>query len=134
MNLKDYTEQAGRTDAMLGDNYPHLHAIHMLLGMSTEIAEIQDIYKKHLAYGKPIDEVNEKEEIGDLMWYIANHCNQKGWDLGEILDTNIKKLQHRYPEKFTKEKAINRDLLTERKILEEDTLSSTEVNELSKQE
>jgi hypothetical protein len=36
----------------------------------------------------------------------------------KICEINIKKLQARYPEKFTTEKAINRDLKTERTILE----------------
>lgn len=120
MKLKQYSELAVRTDALLGENYDNLHSVHMVMGMVTEVGELQDIYKKHLAYGKPIDEVNEKEEIGDLMWYIACHCKNKGWDLEEILETNIKKLQARYPEKFTSDKAINRDLEKERKILEDE--------------
>jgi hypothetical protein len=36
----------------------------------------------------------------------------------EVMDINIKKLEARYPEKFTEDKAINRDLEAERKILE----------------
>jgi hypothetical protein len=36
----------------------------------------------------------------------------------KICEINIKKLQARYPEKFTTEKAVNRDLKTERTILE----------------
>lgn len=118
MNLKEYSKEASRTDAPIDDNYNNLHAVHMVMGMVTEVGELQDVYKKHLAYGKPIDEVNEKEEIGDLMWYIINHCNNKGWDLEEILETNIKKLKARFPNKFTKEKAINRTLDVEREILE----------------
>lgn len=118
MNLKEYSKLASRTDAPLDGNYGKLHSVHMVMGMMTEVGELVDVYKKNLAYGKPIDEVNEKEEIGDLMWYIANHCTNKGWDLEEIMATNIAKLQARYPDKFTNEKAINRDLLTERKILE----------------
>jgi NTP pyrophosphatase (non-canonical NTP hydrolase) len=118
MNLKEYSKLASRTDAPISPTYDKLHAVHMVMGMVTEVGELQDIYKKNLAYGKPIDEVNEKEEIGDLMWYIANHCRVKGWDLGEILETNIKKLQARFPEKFDPAFAINRDLEAERKILE----------------
>jgi NTP pyrophosphatase (non-canonical NTP hydrolase) len=95
----------------------------MVLGMQTEAAEIADVYKKHIAYKKELDLVNVKEEIGDLMWYIANLCNMNSWDLREILDTNIAKLEARYPEKFTEEQAINRDLVTERQILEAPSLT-----------
>lgn len=118
MEVNEYMELASRTDAPLADNYDKLHAVHMVMGMQTEVGELVDVYKKNLAYGKPIDEANEKEEIGDLMWYIACHCKNKGWDLGEIMATNIAKLQARYPEKFTSEKAINRNLVREREILE----------------
>ena len=52
------------------------------------------------------------------MWYVANLCNMNGWDLRDILDTNIAKLEARYPEKFTEDKAINRNLEAEREILE----------------
>lgn len=94
--------------------------LHMVLGMQTEVAEIADAYKKHMAYGKKLDLVNVKEEVGDAMWYIANLCNLHGWDLREIMATNIAKLVARYPEKFDRDKAVNRDLDRERNILERD--------------
>lgn len=115
MNIKEYCEAAGRTKAQLSslleDN------LHMVLGMVTEAGELADVYKKNLAYTKPIDLVNAKEEIGDIMWYIANYCNVNGFDLEAIMERNIEKLRARYPEKFTTDKAINRDLEAEREVL-----------------
>jgi NTP pyrophosphatase (non-canonical NTP hydrolase) len=90
----------------------------MLFGMTTEIGELTDQFKKHLAYGKSIDWINVKEEIGDLMWYVSEFCNQHQFDLEEILATNIEKLQTRFPEKFDSDYAINRNLTAERQILE----------------
>ncbi len=116
MEIKEYQEKASRTLSILKTSLKD--DLHMVLGMQTESAEIADAYKKHMAYGKELDLVNIKEELGDLTWYIANMCNLHGWDLRDILDTNIKKLEFRYPDKFTNEKAINRDLETERTILE----------------
>ena len=116
MNIKEYQLKAQRTLPTLES--PIMDDMHMILGMQTEIAEIADTYKKHIAYGEELDLVNIKEELGDAMWYIANLCNLHGWDLCDLLDTNIKKLEARYPEKFTTEKALNRDLIKERKILE----------------
>lgn len=113
MELKEYQEKAQNTLALTKDDI-----MHMILGMLTELGELSDGYKKALAYGKPLDLVNIKEEIGDLMWYIANFCNIHDWDLGEILQTNIDKLSARYPKKFTEENALNRNLDKERKILE----------------
>jgi hypothetical protein len=42
------------------------------------------------------------------------------WDIEKTAIINIEKLKARYPEKFTSENAINRDLKTERYILELD--------------
>ena len=117
MNLKDYQEQAKRTCPSLeGGQLNDL--IHMSLGIQTEAAEIADLLKKRLAYKKDIDWVNMKEEVGDTMWYIANLCNINNWNLEDILETNINKLKVRYPEKFSEDKAINRNLDAERKELE----------------
>lgn len=117
MNINDYQEKAARTCVKIDGAI--LDDLHMVLGMQTEAAEIADVYKKTIAYKKPLDFVNIKEEIGDIMWYIANLCNMNGWDLREILDVNIAKLEARYPEKFTEENAINRNLKKEREILEQ---------------
>lgn len=118
MNIKDYQENSKRTNAILDSNYQDMTAIHMVMGMTTEVGEITDVYKKNLAYGKPVDLVNVREEIGDLMWYISQLCNYYGWDLEEILQTNIDKLRSRFPNKFNGNDAIKRDLAAERKILE----------------
>mgnify|MGYP003605253934 CR=1 FL=1 len=116
MTIEEYQELSKRTNADLGSEL--MNALHMTLGLQTEVAEISDAYKKHIAYGKDLDLVNIKEEVGDTMFYIVNLCNNYNWDLMEICKTNIAKLQARYPEKFTEENAINRDLDKEREILE----------------
>ena len=116
MNLKEYQEKASRTCADLG--YREKNDLHMALGLATEAGEFADIFKKHLAYKKEVDYVNAAEEIGDIFWYAANFCRMNNISMEEILDKNIAKLETRYPEKFTQEKALNRDLDAERNILE----------------
>ena len=116
MEIKEYQEASKRTNADLGSVL--MNELHMVLGMQTEVAEIADAYKKHVAYGRDLDLVNVKEEIGDLMFYVVNMCNIHDWDLRDIMQTNIDKLKARYPGEFTNENAINRDLETERQILE----------------
>jgi NTP pyrophosphatase (non-canonical NTP hydrolase) len=47
---------------------------HALLGIQTETAEILDIFKKRLAYGKYTDaefKAALEDEVGDLLWYVA---------------------------------------------------------------
>lgn len=124
MNLKQYTEWTENTCATLPNQSIErlesnfLNNVHMVLGISTEAGELEDVFKKHLAYGKKIDWVNVREEIGDIMYYIGSMCRINGFDLQEIIETNVRKLEFRYPNKFSQESALNRDIDAERDILE----------------
>ena len=83
-----------------------------------DIATLQDLIKKYVAYDKAIN----IEEERDLLRHIKENINHffmyKRLDRGEYLKKNIDKLIARYPEKFTQYDAVNRDLDKERKILE----------------
>lgn len=70
MNLKEYQEQALRTCPDLGSLEKNI--LHMEMGILTEIGEIVDIFKKNIAYNKPIDYINLGEEIADVCWYAVN--------------------------------------------------------------
>lgn len=117
MDLKEFSEKVELTRASLESR--GIDNIHMLFGMVTEVGELVDVFKKKIAYGKIIDWINVKEEVGDLLWYVIGFCNINGWDLEEILDTTAKKLESRYKGKFSQEKAKNRNLQEERSVLEE---------------
>lgn len=93
--------------------------IHASMGLSTEAAEFTDALKKHIFYGKELDEVNLKEEIGDILWYAAIALEALDSNFEEVMQTNIDKLSARYPDKFTEELAENRNLGLERAILED---------------
>lgn len=95
-----------------------LELLHHAMGLVTEAGEFMDQMKKHLIYGKQIDKTNLKEEIGDILWYLAGACRCLGTTLEEEMDRNIDKLRHRYGDKFDAYKALNRDLEGERKLLE----------------
>lgn len=116
MDLKTYAEQASRTMPILEDMQKD--NMHMILGMVTEVGELADVFKKNMAYGKEIDWTNVYEELGDLMWYVINFCTVNAIDLETVLHINIRKLETRYPEKFSGEAAINRDVQKERATLE----------------
>lgn len=84
--------------------------LHAGFGLVTESAEILDNLKKHIFYGKAVDETNLKEELGDLMWYFAIACDALGFDFEEILECNIRKLEKRYGKKWNQHGALNRDV------------------------
>ncbi len=117
MKPNDYVRLANRTRVNIGDKEKDV--AHMIYGMLTELGELADVYKKGMAYKKNMDMINVREEIGDIMWYIAGLCDIEGFDLDKIMEINIAKLQARYPEKFDEEKALNRNLDVERGILEQ---------------
>lgn len=101
-----------------GKEYNPLRLLHAAMGMQTEVAEFTDALKKSLFYGKPLDVVNLKEEIGDALWYIEVALDVLESTTEEEQARVINKLKARYPEKFTTEAALNRDLVKERQILE----------------
>lgn len=93
--------------------------IHSVLGLASEVGELADMLKKHIIYGKALDEINVLEENGDVAWYQALGLTAIKRGFEEALERNIAKLKARYGDKFTEEAALNRDLDAERRILEE---------------
>lgn len=68
MKLQQYIIESERTLIDKGDKF---NIIHAEWGIITEFGELVDHFKRHEYYGKPFDAVNVKEELGDIMWYIA---------------------------------------------------------------
>lgn len=127
MNAQEYVQAALRTEhtppfISTGQGIAHdfmlARITHAILGKMTELGELADQIKKHLIYGKPLDHTNLVEEFGDGAWYDSLLVNalqigfEKAWEL------NIAKLRTRYPNKFTSEQALTRDLGAERATLE----------------
>lgn len=126
MNSNEYIQNAIRTEStdfkamdlrLNEDGTKRL--LHAGIGLATEAGEFLDSLKKHIFYGKELDRVNLKEEMGDLFWYMAIACHELGVEFEPLMETNIAKLKARYGEKFSEEKAEKRDLSTERQILEQ---------------
>ena len=97
----------------------NLRLLHAGLGFLTEAAEFLLPVIESIRLGIPVDKVNLKEELGDLQWYQAIGCDVLETTFEEEQARNIAKLKLRYPDKFTEDKAINRDIEAERKILEQ---------------
>lgn len=92
--------------------------LHAAMGLCTEAGEFMDMIKRHVFYGKPIDTVNAIEELGDITWYERIGVDALEADYLAMIERNVDKLRARYPDKFTEDKATNRDLDAERKVLE----------------
>ena len=119
-NGPDYLKTANRISGgyVKECNSASIDLLHASMGIVTEAGELQDALKKHYFYGKELDKTNVKEEVGDLLWYCAIILESLDTDFESVMQTNIDKLKARYPNKFTEESAVNRDLNKEREILE----------------
>ena len=70
------------------------------VGINAEGGEFLEIVKKMVFQGKPFNEDNREHmiiELGDLMWYVAQATQALGVSFEEVIETNVKKLEKRYP-------------------------------------
>lgn len=104
MNIVEYQKKSVRT--MLFDENT---SVHCCMGISGEAGEVIDLIKKSVYYGKPLDKTKVSEEIGDLMFYIVNLATSYNLSMSDILKNNVKKLELRFPNGFSKEDAIRRN-------------------------
>jgi hypothetical protein len=82
------------------------------------ISTISDEIKRHLFYGKELDFSALLVLFLRAKDYLDHYCNMEGISSKEAMEKNIAKLKVRYPDKFTEELALDRDLENERKVLE----------------
>lgn len=86
-----------------------------LAGESTEllltIGKMQEKIKKYVFHGHPLDHLDQEEleeEIGDCLWYLTSFCTLIGVDLETVMESNIEKLEKRYPNGFNQKDSIAR--------------------------
>jgi hypothetical protein len=91
---------------------------HALLGITTEATELIEILLNNLSKGMEFDKVHLLEESFDVDWYQFILLDELNGKVEDVWDVGLKKLEKRYPEKFSSDNAIKRDLEAERKILD----------------
>ena len=122
MNSAEYQELALRTESPITPELierltGNARAVHAFFGLLTETGELADGFKRAIFYGKPLDTTNINEEVGDVLWYLAILIDVLGIDFESCMIANIKKLRKRYPNKYSHESALNRDLEAEREAI-----------------
>ncbi len=70
------------------------------LGLAGEAGEVVDDIKKRIFHGREVPIEHTAEELGDVMWYVANIASQYNLSLEDILIQNVVKLQARYADKY----------------------------------
>lgn len=95
MDFADYQRQALRSDQVSsGAN----RIIVPLLGLAGEAGTLLSEYKKYLRDGSANvwHKDHVAEELGDLLWYIANLASKYDLDLGVIAEGNLAKARGRW--------------------------------------
>jgi len=97
-NFVDFADRIGELDRE-GANIERL--LTAGVGINAEGGEFLEIIKKMVFQGKPWNEDNREHliiELGDIMWYVAQATMALGISFDEVIATNVKKLEKRYPE------------------------------------
>ena len=90
------------------------------LGLNGEAAEFSELIKKCIFQGKEYDDTTKnklKDELSDVMWYIAQGCIALDTNIEELMDINMAKLKDRYPTGFDKGRS-NARYMRKREIME----------------
>lgn len=107
MQLNEYQKLAART--INHDLDASQQLLNGCMGLCGEAGEVIDILKKHLAQGHSLDCEKIKDELGDVMWYVAQTATALNIDLDDVAIYNISKLGKRYPVGFDSNRSINRE-------------------------
>jgi len=96
MDFREYQEEALKTDYIPAENDTKI--IVPLLGLAGEAGELLSEYKKYLRDGEAHKLFPERvaEELGDLLWYIANLSSKFDLNLEQIAEGNLKKCRARW--------------------------------------
>jgi NTP pyrophosphatase (non-canonical NTP hydrolase) len=100
MDFNAYQQAAQRTDRVPGHG-PSMERVDLivpLLGLAGEAGELLSEYKKHLRDGNSYLLFRERisEELGDLLWYIANVAEKSDLKLEDIARANLRKTFDRW--------------------------------------
>jgi NTP pyrophosphatase (non-canonical NTP hydrolase) len=99
MDFKTYQREALGTDRVPAKEPDDMASLIVpMLGLAGETGQLLSEYKKHLRDGEAHRLFKERvsEELGDLMWYVANVASKFGLDLDEVAAANLHKTRGRF--------------------------------------
>lgn len=100
MEFDDYQREALRTDRVQreGTGKEGRSVMVPMLGLAGETGQLLSEYKKHLRDGEAHRLFGDRvaEELGDLLWYIANVASKFGLSLDAVASGNLVKVKARW--------------------------------------
>src|SRR4051794_36982101 len=97
MEFSEYQAEAQRTDQTSSD--PKKRMVVPLLGLAGEAGALLSQYKKYLRDGTTQQLMKKQvaEELGDILWYLANIATKFDLNLDKIAVENLAKTIDRWP-------------------------------------
>ena len=98
MDLNEFQREANRTDQRPGTNEGAL--LFPVIGLSSEVGSLVRHVKKRLRDGDAHELFSAEmaEELGDVLWYVANLAEKLDLHLDEIAERNLRKVRGRWPQ------------------------------------
>ena len=109
LTLNDYAELAQRTSGTKEKAFED-RIVTVALGLTGEAGEVADLVKKMTAHGHEWDKDKLADELGDVLWYLAEAASALEMSLNEIARLNVEKLIKRYPDGFSADASIHRKI------------------------
>jgi len=106
MNFDDYQEAAEVTAGFQEKNEERL--VCAVLAMAGEVGELANHIKKGIWHGHGVDRSVVLEELGDILWYVAETATSLDINLESVAEHNVNKLRSRYPGGFSEDASRNR--------------------------
>lgn len=82
--------------------------INYSMGASGESGEVIELIKKHVFHGHELDNEKLKEELGDVLFYVAALATTAGLKMSDVATYNVDKLRKRYKNGFSIDESVNR--------------------------
>lgn len=105
MKLNEYQALAQRTSSTRSDGEKIRNGLY---GLNGEAGECIDVLKKYEFQGHILDKAKLLDELGDVLWYVAELATGLDKTLEDVARHNVEKLRKRYPDGFEAERSINR--------------------------
>ena len=111
IDFDKYQKDSSATSGAFQDLYSDQARLAIAgLGLAGEAGEVVDYLKKVVGHGHKLDKDKLVKELGDVLWYVAEICSAINADMSDVAQQNIDKLKARYPDGFSSERSINREV------------------------
>ncbi len=108
--LFEYFQKQTNKTALYPQEPKEIALAYLTLGLCGEAGEVAEIIKKMIRKGIPMEKLRDKDsdnalrqqikdELGDVIWYIGQICEQCDLGMEDIAQNNIDKLKKRADDK-----------------------------------